>query len=246
VVVTIVYQLPILAMYTKRNSFQIQNMLQSLKESLLKADAKIEEIVQFGSSVYAPQLALDIDILVVTQKKRRFDIYWDAVADCPMNVDVIVVQKDGKIGDRIAWAIGGMGKLIYGDGEIVKRMVKEMPVPTYDEARQVLLNADDYLAVARNTTELTRREGHYRTAFNTLFDAARLAVMTYLNTEETRWGDLRKNLPPRFARRFRRIVNTLHVKYFYHSEYPRGSEEAEFGRWKRIVERFINDLETAV
>jgi hypothetical protein len=124
-------------------------------------------------------------------------------------------------------------------------MVKEMPVPTYEVARQVLLNADDYLAVARDTTELTRREGHYRTAFNTLFDAARLAVMTYLNTEETRWGDLRKNLPPRFARRFKRIVNTLHVQYFYHSEYPRGSEEAEFGRWKRIAERFINDLETA-
>ena len=211
----------------------------------MKADAKIEEIVQFGSSVYAPQLALDIDILVVTPKKRRDDIYWDAVADCPMNVDVIVVQEEESIGDRIAWAIGGMGKLIHGDGEIVKRMVEEMPVPTYEVARQVLLNADDYLEVAHNTTDLPRREGHYRTAFNTLFDAARLAVMTYLNTEETRWGDLRRNLPSRFARRFRRIVNTLHVQYFYQGEYPRWNEEAEYRRWRQIVERFINDLEAA-
>jgi hypothetical protein len=162
-----------------------------------------------------------------------------------MNVDVIVVQKDGKIGDRIAWAIGGVGKLIYGDGEIVKRMVKEMPVPTYEQARQMIQNAQYYLQGGITATEEYQRNGHYRTAFNTLFDAARLAVMTFLNTEETRWGDLRRNLPSRFGRRFRRIVNTLHVQYFYHSEYPKGNEEAEYRRWKRIVERFINDLETA-
>jgi len=237
----------------RRNLSEIQNILQSLKESLLKADAKIEEIVQFGSSVYAPQSALDIDILVVTPKKKRDDIYWDAVADCPMNVDIIVVQEDEKIGDRIAWGIGGMGKLIYGDGEILKRMVEEMPVPTYEQAKQTIQNAQYYFQGGIIATEEYQRNGHYRTAFNTLFDAARLAVMTYLNTEETRWGDpslrsragLRRNLPSRFARRFRRIVNTLHVKYFYHSEYPRGNEEAEYRRWKRVVERFINDLETA-
>jgi hypothetical protein len=34
------------------------------------------------------------------------------------------------------------------------------------------------------------RETHHRNAFNSLFDAARLAAMAFLLTEETRWGVL--------------------------------------------------------
>jgi len=236
---------PVITMPAKSNSYQIENMLQSLKKSLLKADAKIEEIVQFGSSVYAPSLARDIDLMVVTQNKKPDDFYWDAVADCPMAVDVFVLEPGERIGNTLAWGIGGAGRLIYGDGEIIRRKVEEVPVPTYDDARQALLNADDYLTIARNTTEQARRDMHYRTAFNTLFAAARLAAMTYLNTEETRWGGLRRNLPPNFAKRFRRIIDTLHIQYFYDGEYPIGNEEAVFSGWRRVVERFINDLESA-
>jgi hypothetical protein len=46
------------------------------------------------------------------------------------------------------------------------------------------------------------------------FDAARLAAMAFLLTEETRWGILANRLPDPFDQRFRSIVEDLHVAIF--------------------------------
>jgi len=70
-----------------------------------------------------------------------------------------------------------------------------------------------------------------------------MAAMAYLNTEETRWGELRRGLPQPHAEEFRHIVNILHVRYFYHAEYPHDDVEGEFRRWRNRVSRFIEALE---
>ena len=97
---------------------------------------------------------------------------------------------------------------------------------------------------ARHATDEGLRDVHYRTAFNALFYAARSAAMTHLNTEQTRWGGLRRGLSQRHAETFRRFIDTLHVRYFYDGEYPREDVEGEYRRWRDEVNRFIEALAT--
>jgi hypothetical protein len=48
----------------------IAQWLPQICEALLRADPDILAVVQFGSSVYAPELALDLDLLVITKRKK--------------------------------------------------------------------------------------------------------------------------------------------------------------------------------
>ena len=220
-----------------------EQQLDELCQKLLRADPGIEEIIQFGSSVYAPDLALDLDLLVTTTARKEDDVYWDAVADWPVNVDVVVREPGQRIGDWIAWGVCAAHRVLRGDGATLKEAKMAMVIPTYDEVRERLLNADQYLENGHNAPTEFRRDGHYRTALNALFDAARMAAMTYLVMEETRWGELRRALPAPHSEEFRQFVDVLHVAYFYHGDYPRQDVEAEFRKWRDRVNRFIETLE---
>jgi len=221
----------------------ISQWLPKLCEALLMADPDIVAIVQFGSSVYAPELANDIDLLVVTKHRKDFGVYLDAVKECPLNVDVVPVQVGERAG-FVAVGVKAFGRLVWGDANAVLEVMKDMPVPTFDEARRVLKAGQTYLQVAAQEQDPVIREAHYRNAFNSLFDAARLAAMAFLLTEETRWGILCDRLPDPFDQRFRAIVADAHVAIFYRRELPLDIE-AEFERQREIVRNFIDDLEAA-
>lgn len=66
---------------------------------LLEYDPGIVEIVQFGSSVYAPRHARDMDLLVVTGKMKEYSGYLDAVAD--FDVDVLVFDVGKILGENL-------------------------------------------------------------------------------------------------------------------------------------------------
>lgn len=223
----------------------IAQWLPQICEALLRADPDILAVVQFGSSVYAPELALDLDLLVITKRKKDDGVYWNAVwsAGQPFWVDVVVVERGERLGFLSA-AVRAFGRLVFGDEEVVRGVTKEMPVPTFDEARQVLEVGCTYLQIATQEPNPVRREAHYRNAFNSLFDAARLAAMAFLLTEETRWGILADGLPDPFDQRFRAIIYDLHMAIFYRRELPL-DVEAEFERQRERVRQFIDDLETA-
>lgn len=220
-------------------------MADSLKElcaRLVRADPDVRDIIQFGSSVYAPERARDVDLLITTLRKKDLDVYWDALGDEFSNVDLIIREAGDHVGNWIAWGVYATGRVLYGDGETMKEVRRDMPVPTFDQARLRLNAGDQYLEVARHAADEELQDVHYRTAFNALFDAARSAVMAYLNTEQTRWGELRRGLPQRHAEVFRRFIDTLHVRYFYDGDYPREDVEAEYRRWRDEVDRFIEAL----
>jgi hypothetical protein len=219
--------------------------LPKICEALLKADPDIVAIVQFGSSVYAPELALDLDLLVITQRKKDNGVYWNAVwsAGQPFWVDVVIVERGEQLGFLSA-AVRAFGRLVFGDEQVVQEVTKEMPVPTFDEARRILQAGEAYLRIAAQEQDPVIRETHYRNAFNSLFDAARLAAMAFLLTEETRWGVLADRLPDPFDQRFRAIIHDLHVAIFYRRELPL-DVEVEFERQRERVRQFIDDLETA-
>ena len=67
--------------------------------------------------------------------------------------------------------------------------------------------------------------------------------MAYLNTDQTRWGELRRQLPQPYQEQFRHIINPLHVDFFYDRALP-ASPETEYQKWRDVVLQFINGLET--
>ncbi len=222
---------------------EFEQRLEELCQKLLRADPGIQEIIQFGSSVYAPDLALDLDLLVTTTARKKDDVYWDAVADWPVNVDLLVREPGQRIGDWIAWGVCAAHRVLRGDGVTLREARMAMVVPSYNEAYERVFAADGFLEDAGDAPNEIRRDVLHRTAFNALFDAARMAAMAYLVMEETRWGELRRALPAPHSAEFRQFVDVLHVAYFYHGDYPRQEVEAEFQRWRHRVSRFIETLE---
>ena len=218
--------------------------LDNLCETLYAADTDIRDIVMFGSFVYAPSLARDIDLVVTTTKRKNYDVYLDAVADFPINVDVIARQPGEKIGDSIAWGIKAVGQVLAGDGQTLEE-VMEMPAPTFERVRKIFYLADENFSNAQNTQDPDIKDEAYKDAFNKLFDVARNAAMAYLGSEQTRWGQLRRALPQPFSERFREIIDTLHINYSYEGNYPIDDADEEFRRHRDLVEQFVDDLEKA-
>jgi len=216
--------------------------LENLCRALLAADADIRDIILFGSFAYAPSLALDIDLLVTTTNRKDYGVYFDAVVDFPLNVDVVVRQPGERIGDRIAWGVRAVGQVLVGDRETLKEVMK-VPAPTFEEARQLFIIADENWKGAQQEQNPSLKVRRYGNSFNGLFDVARIAVMAYLGSEQTRWGQLRRALPQPFEDRFRQIIDTCHISYFYHGDYPKETVDEEFKRWRDRVEQFVDDLE---
>ena len=115
--------------------------LSGLCEALLAADEDIRDIILFGSFAYAPSLARDIDLLVTTTDRKDYGIYLDAVADCPLNVDVVLRQPGDKIGDWVAWGIRAVGQVLVGNRSTMEE-VMDVPVPTFERARKIFRSAD--------------------------------------------------------------------------------------------------------
>ena len=216
--------------------------LPQICEQLVQADPDILAIVQFGSSIYAPESARDLDLLIFTRDRKAYGVYDDATLDFPLPIDPVPHSIDRPLGGYLAASVAAWGKLLYGERYTVERMIEKMPVPTYDEARQEVSIADDYFQLAQHESHDFRREAHYRTAFNTLFDCARLAAMAYLNTDQTRWGELRRQLPEPYREQFRQTINHLHIGFFYDRALPT-PVEAEYQKWRDVVFQFIDNLE---
>jgi predicted nucleotidyltransferase len=65
----------------------VEAVARQAAERLLAADPGIRAIVLFGSAAYAPDLARDLDLLVLTSQKRDLEVYLRAVEDEPLPVD---------------------------------------------------------------------------------------------------------------------------------------------------------------
>ena len=155
---------------------------------LIKRDPCIVEIVQFGSSVYAPEFSRDVDLLVVSRDPKDYDVYLDAVDEVnPLfNVDVVVIKPGQELREEFIQGVLGAFKVLYGSGRYVLEYAKRLGGPTFEEARAALRAARDYLELALRASDKLLRDRHFREAFDSLFHAARIAAMTYLSTEVAR------------------------------------------------------------
>ena len=76
-------------------------MKERICRRLVGYDKDIVEIIQFGSSVYAPEHARDLDLLVITKDKKEYGGYLDCLADLPFDMDVMVKE----VGEKLKRAI---------------------------------------------------------------------------------------------------------------------------------------------
>ena len=225
------------------NIQQRQAQLRQLCESLKKTDADLIDIIQFGSSIYAPDLARDIDLLVTTRAKENEERYRDTFANLDLGADVIVRVPGQPMGKDIAASIRLMGNLLCGNGQTLKDAEVYAAVPTFERARIILETADANFVAAQQSKDLVLKDEFYKVAYDRLFDAARYAVMAFLNTDNSRWGQLRQALPSPFDQEFRRIINTLHIQYGYDGNYPQNDPDGAFAKWRQDVEKIIQKLE---
>jgi hypothetical protein len=221
-----------------------QDEIEHICDRLIEYDSEIVEIVQFGSSVYAPDLARDLDVLVFTEKRKDYSGYVDAILDLnlPYDVDVVVREMDGHLNKSLAISVFGAHRVLHGNGHCLEERFLEID-PTYDEALAAVESGKRYMRDAGEADYELLKDRHIRDAFNALFHAARLAAMTYLSTEEARRGQLRRSLSQPYREKFRGYIDTLHVDYFYDGNYPKEGVETEFKRWTRDIEQFITELE---
>jgi hypothetical protein len=210
--------------------------LEELCRRLIKYDQDIIEIVQFGSSIYAPKYSRDIDLLVITEKAES-NGYFDIVnpGDAPVNVDIIVLSINEKPREGLLRGVLGAFKILYGSGEYLLKYAKELGDPTFEEAKSSLRVAASFLKLALETVNPLDKDGPCRESFDALFHAARIASMVYLSTEISRWGLIKRGLPEPYRTSFE-FISTLHINYFYDGEYPKDRVEEEFNEWLRRVE----------
>ncbi|MDE3089349.1 MAG: nucleotidyltransferase domain-containing protein [Chloroflexota bacterium] len=231
------------AYHTTRQRPNRSAKFQRLVRALRANDPDIIEIVQFGSSVYAPRLARDVDLLVVTRAKKDYDVYLDATNGYPKNVDVVPKEPNERMGEDIALAILTFSKTLFGNGKIREEARKSMSVPTFDRARNYLIMADEQMQRAPEEQKDDFRDARYRLAFDLLFDAVRYAAMTFLVLDEqTRWSELPKKLPTPFNKRFREFISFLHVQFKYQGTFPKDRVDETFEEWRGKVSQFIDDV----
>jgi hypothetical protein len=226
----------------------VHEYLKELCRRLLEYDRDIVEIVQFGSSVYAPEFSRDVDLLVITRKAKESDGYLDAANpwDSPINVDILVLNVGDKPREELLRGVLGAFKVLYGSGEHLLRYARGLGDPTFEEARSSLRVAASLLRLALETANPLDRDRLCREAFDALFHAARIASMVYLSTEVGRWGFIKRELPEPYRTSFSEFISALHVKYFYNGDYPKDRVEEEFREWYRRVEAYINGLESKI
>jgi len=142
---------------------------------LKEYDRDILEIVIFGLSVYAPELARDVDLLVITRKKKEYGGYLECLEKVGVDVDVVVKEAGDKLNERFACNILGAFELLYGDSSYFMEMVKDFD-PSYDEAKAMLIESREDLKSALQRENEERKRIRIRAAFNSLFHAARIAA----------------------------------------------------------------------
>lgn len=214
--------------------------IEKICQCLLDCDPNIVEIIQFGSSVYAPKYAKDLDLLVITKGEKDYNVYLDSLdqLDLPFDVDIVVREIGNKLKSNFACQVLGSFKILYGDGKHLAEIAKDFN-PTFRDAYDFLEEAREDLKAALGREAPSRKDIRIRAAFNSLFHASRIAAAAYLSTENARWGRIKRGLSQPYKDKFEEFIN---IKYFYNGDYPEKFEE-EFKRWNKKVKDFVEDLE---
>lgn len=118
-----------------------KDLIEEICRRLGQYDTGIVEIVQFGSSLYAPEHARDVDLLVFTKKGKEYGSYLDCFdgLDIPFGVDVVVKGIDEPLERSFATQVLGAHQILFGDGKYLRNVA--VSDPTFDDPRAALEEA---------------------------------------------------------------------------------------------------------
>ena len=219
--------------------------------AVLAATDGIRDAVLIGSAVYAPDLARDYDV-VLTVVGARERVRRKLAAALGETVDLIVRHPGDDLGGLALAVVAG--RVLAGQGQTMAEAEDRFAqrgdwrMASFDEAVSHLAASRDYLELARHYHTGLLKETHFRTAFDSLFHAARVAALTFMGGDRTGWGGIQERLPPPWGQEFRAMASTLHVLYAYEGKLPKGEEEtlAAFRRWEGAAERFVSAMRDLV
>jgi hypothetical protein len=222
---------------------------QRLAATIRGVDPGARDAVLIGSSVYAPDLARDYDLVLTTTAPaaNRHEL-WSALVealeqDTGGPVDLIVRVPGEAIG-QLALAVMA-GRVVLGQGETVTeaRAVYEEAggvAHSFEEADSCLVVAHRNWLFAKGEPVAQNKRRLHMVAFDELFHAARIAALTYLGREDDRWGGLDRVLPAPYGAEFKQMIAVLHMRYGYEGNIPAGREDQEFEAWRRRVATFVD------
>ena len=222
---------------------------QRLAAAIRTVDPGARDAVLIGSSVYAPELARDYDLVVTTRSSgAQRDGLWSAMLDALEQgtgraVDLILREPGERI-DGLALAVLA-GRVVLGHGETVQEARSFFEeaggmAHSFAEAESCLEAADDNWGMAKTKVVAQTRLRLQMVAFDELFHAARIAALCYLGRDDDRWGGLDRALPKPHGAEFKQMIATLHMRYGYEGNIPAGREDQEFSAWRERVVAFVN------
>ena len=109
-----------------------------------------------------------------------------------IHFDVVVKEVRDKLKSCFASNILGAFEILYGDRKYLYEMIKGFD-SSFGEAYAVLRKAKGDMDSVRELSEKEDKEWSIRVAFKGLFHAARVAAMTYLAVENSRWGGKKRD-----------------------------------------------------
>ena len=190
------------------------DLIAAIVQAFRDVDADLVAVILFGSAVYAPDLARDLDFLVITGDPKERQRYQDAAMQVARGWEVDVVV--GRVGEKVrglSGAVKAFGKVLWGEERWLWEVTKDMPIPSFDDARRTIREAEMDAQEAMRSQDAWHANSRWRSAYNWLFEAARRGAMAFLNTQESRWGVLREPSPEPFQSEFREFINALHVRF---------------------------------
>ncbi len=222
---------------------------QRLATTIRGVDPDARDAVLIGSSVYAPELARDHDLVLTTAAPAvKRDELWSALVEALAQgtggpVDLILRAPGEPIG-QLALALMA-GRVVLGQGETVaeaRAFYEEAGgvAHAFEEADSCLHAADATWGLSQTERVAQHRRRLQMVAFDELFHAARIAALTYLGREDDRWGGLDRVLPAPHGAEFKQMVAVLHMRYGYEGNMPAGREDEEFTLWRQRAVAFVN------
>lgn len=116
-----------------------------------------------------------------------------------------------------------------------------MSSPSFEDAYAAMKEAQGKFDLARLAAEPDLRDSHMRMAFNSIYQAARLANMLYTNIR--RKGAVAEGGLLTWAKsEFDDFTSTLYMQYFSRGNYPKDDFEGEFTRWSDRAKEYLNRL----
>jgi hypothetical protein len=218
-------------------------------KELLKIDEHIKEIIQFGSSVYAPRYAnsqccKDIDVFIFTERKKnsnetRYNTRYSknrATLQEKFKIDKLDIFDNLNRRDFLSlhlYSIFGFGEVIHGSGAYIRNEIKKRP-PTSINVEEKITRL---IYKAKNVRMIEKEE--YNDEFNDNLRELYYVVIEvsgrYLSIAKL--NNLKRNLLSSFERFYKDLYLALPLQFRSKNEFLK-----VFNYWHKEVKNYIEEL----